>query len=159
VEEGICRKIEEAVEGVEGIKQYSTYADENTGTAIIEVQEDYDLDELLDEVRSKVDAISTFPVDAEKPIIREMLIRNEVVILGLSGDMSERQLKEWAERIKEGIQQLPEVSQVQIFGTRDYEIAIEVSEERLREYGLTFAHVSDAVRRSNLNLAGGTLRT
>jgi len=159
VEEGISRKIEEAVEAVEGIKQVTTNSGENVGNALIEVREDYDVDEVLDQVRSKVDAISTFPVDAEKPIITEMLIRNEVAILGLSGTMPERRLKEWAETIKEEIQQLPDVSQVQIFGTRDYEIAVEVSEERLREYGLTFAQVAAAVRRGNLNLAGGTIRT
>ncbi|MGW8323569.1 MAG: efflux RND transporter permease subunit, partial [Thermodesulfobacteriota bacterium] len=159
VEEGICRKIEEAIEGVDGVKEYTTVSSENQGTAVIEVKEDYDVDEVLDQVRSRIDAISTFPVDAEKPIISEMLIRNEVVVLALSGSMSERRLKEWAEEVKDGIQQLPEVSQVLVFGTRDYEINIEVSEERLREYGLSFAHVSDAVRKSNLNLAGGTLRT
>ena len=159
VEEGICRKIEEAIEGVEGIKQVTTYSSENAGTAFIEVKENYDVDEVLDQVRSKVDAISTFPVDAEKPIINEMMIRDEVVIMGLSGAMTERRLKEWAEEVKDGIQQLPDVSQVYVFGTRDYEISIEVSEERLREYGLTFDQVTNAVRSSNLNLAGGTLRT
>ena len=81
-----------------------------------------------------------------------------VVLLYLSGNMSERRIKEWAEKIKDQIQQLPEVSQVGIFGARQYEIGIEVSEKRLREYGLTFDAVAAAVRRSNLNLAGGTIR-
>ena len=159
VEEGICRKIEEAVESIEGIKEYTTSSRENVGSAFLEVHEDYELDDVLEQVRSQVDSIPTFPVDAEKPIIREMLLRSEVVILGLSGQMSERRLKEWAENIKDEIQQLPEVSQVEIYGMREYEIAIEVSEERLREYGLTFAQVTAAVRQSNLNLAGGTIRT
>ncbi len=159
VEEGICRKIEEAVESIEGIKEYTTSSREDVGSAFLEVHEDYELDDVLEQVRSQIDSISTFPVDAEKPIIREMLLRSEVVILGLSGNMSERRLKEWAENIKDEIQQLPEVSQVEIYGMREYEIAIEVSEERLREYGLTFAQVAAAVRQSNLNLAGGTIRT
>jgi len=159
VEEGISRKIEEALEGLEGIKQLDTRSSENVGTATIEVLENYDVNEVLDRVRSKVDSISTFPVDAERPIITELLLRDTVMFLSLSGEMSERRLKEWAERTKDELQQLPEVSQVEIFGARDYEIAIEVSEERLREYGLTFAEVASAVRRSNLNLAGGTLRT
>ena len=159
VEEGICRKIEEAIESIEGIKEYTTSSRENVGSAFLEVHEDYELDDVLEQVRSQVDSISTFPVDAEKPIIREMLLRSEVVILGLSGQMSERGLKEWAETIKDEIQQLPEVSQVGIYGMREYEIAIEVSEERLREYGLTFSQVAAAVRQSNLNLAGGTIRT
>jgi len=92
-------------------------------------------------------------------VISELTLKEAVVLLYLSGDMSERRLKEWSEGIKDEIQHLPEISQVQIFGSREYEIGIEVSEERLREYGLTFAQVTNAVRRSNLNLAGGTIRT
>jgi len=159
VEEGISRKIEEALEGLEGIKQYTTQSRENEGIATIEVLENYDINGVLDRVRSKMDAISTFPKHAEEPVITEIIFKDPVMLLYLSGDMSERRIKEWAERIKDEIQQIPEISQVMVFGVRDYEIAIEVSEERLREYGLTFTRVVEAVRRSNLNLAGGTIRT
>jgi len=159
VEEGISRKIEEAIEGVEGIKLYTTESRENQGSANIEVKEDYDVNAVLDDVRTKINAISTFPVDAEKPVIYELTLKDPVIMLYLSGNMSERRLKEWSEQLKDEIQQLPPVSQVGIFGTREYEIGIEVSEQRLREYGLSFDQVSDAVRRSNLNLAGGTIRT
>lgn len=159
VEEGICRKIEEAIEGLEGVKEYTTYSGENLGRATIEVKEGYDMSVVLARVRSRIDAISTFPVDAEKPIITDLLIKHAVMLLYLSGDMSERRLKEWAGQIKDELQQIPDISQVEIFGVRDYEISIEVSEERLREYGLTLARVAEVVRRSNLNLAGGTIRT
>lgn len=159
VEEGICQKIEEAIEGMEGIKQYTTRSSENAGTANIEVKENYDVSDVLDSVRTKVNAISTFPVDAEKPVISEFMLNDPVMLLYLSGDMSERRIKEWSERIKDEIQQLREVSKVEIFGARGYEINIEVSEERLREYGLTFNMIVDAIRHSSLNLAGGTIRT
>ncbi len=159
IEEGISQKLEEALESIEGIKLVTTYSSENTGTALIEIHKDYDVDRVLDRIRTKVDAISTFPVDAEKPIITELLLKDPVVLLYLSGNMTERRLKEYAERLKDELQELDGVSQVDIFGSREYEIAVEVSEERLREYGLTFSAVSDAIRRSNINLAGGTLRT
>lgn len=159
VEEGISRKIEEVLESVEGIKLYTTNSSENVGTALIEVKENYDVDDVRERVKTNVDAISTFPVDAEKPVIKELILKDVVMLLYLSGDMDERRIKEWSEKIKDDIQQLPKVSQVDIFGSREYEISIEVSEERLREYGLTFSAVADAVRRSNLNLAGGTIRT
>jgi multidrug efflux pump subunit AcrB len=107
VEEGISRKIEEAIEGLQGIKQYTTQSSEGLGTANIEVREDYDVDEVLDRVRTKVNAISTFPVDAEKPVISELLLKDVVTLLYLSGDMSERRIKEWSEQIKDEIQQLP----------------------------------------------------
>lgn len=159
VEEGISRKIEEAIEGLEGVKQYTTKSSEGLGTANIEVREDYDVDEVLDRVRTKVNAISTFPVDAEKPVISELLLKDVVTLLYLSGDISERRIKEWSEKVKDEIQQLPDISQVEIFGARDYEIAIEVSEERLRQYGISLAEVANAVRRGSQNLAGGTIRT
>ncbi len=159
VEEGISRKIEEAIEDVEGIKLYTTKSHENIGTTLIEVKEDYDAKDVLDKVRTKIDAISTFPIDAEKPIISELSVKDPVLLLYLSGNMSERRIKEWSERIKDELQQLPEVSQVAIFGAREYEINIEVSEKRLREYGLRFSDVANAVRKSNLSLAGGTIRT
>jgi len=159
VEEGINRKIEEAIESIEGIKLYTTYSSENVGTSIIEVKEGYDVRVVLDKVRTEVDAISTFPVDAEEPVINDLTLKDPVVMLYISGNMSEKRIKEWSERIKDEIQQLPEISQVAIFGDRDYEIGIEVSEKRLREYGLSFDDVANAVRRSSLNLGGGTIRT
>ena len=159
IEEGISQKIEEALEGLEGIKQYTTKSSENIGTASIEVKKNYDISDVLDSVRSKVNAISTFPVDAEKPVITELMLKDPVLLLYLSGDMSERRIKEWSEKTKDEIQQLPQVSHVEIFGARGYEIGIEVSEQRLREYGLTFDMIVNAVRSSSLNLAGGTIRT
>jgi multidrug efflux pump subunit AcrB len=159
VEEGISQKIEEAIEGLEGIKQVTTKSNENSGSVNIEVKQNYEVNEVLDRVRSQVDAISNFPVDAEKPIISELLLNDPVLLLYLAGDMSERRLKEWAEIVKDELQQIDVISKVEIFGARNYEIGIEVSEQRLREYRLTFNMVTEAVRRSNLNLAGGTIRT
>ena len=159
VEEGISRKIEEALEGLEGVKQYTSHSSENVGTTIIEVKEDYDVSDVLERVRSKVNAISSFPVDAEKPVITELMLKDPVMLLYFSAEMSERRIKEWSEIIKDEMQQLPEVSKVGIFGARDYEINIEISEERLCKFGLTFNMVVDAIRRSSLNLSGGTIRT
>jgi multidrug efflux pump subunit AcrB len=159
VEEGISRKIEEAVDGIEGIKRYRTASAEGLSTTIIEVYENYDMDVAYQDVRNAVDSISTFPVDAEKPILQELKINEEILNLTLWGDQPERVLKEFAEQLKDEIQALSEVSKVSISGTRDYEIAIEVSEEKLREYGLSFDEVSNFVQRGSLNLFGGTVRT
>ncbi len=160
VEEGICRKIEEAIEGIDGIKEINTMSREHVGVAQIEVHEDYDLNAVKERVRNVVEAISTFPVDAEKPVLEEVLFRDEVMMISLGAEeMDERQLKEWAEQIKEEIRSLPEVSQVQVLGVRDYEIAIEVSEEQLRQYGLSFNQVAQIVRGNSINLSGGTMRT
>ncbi|RUM35675.1 MAG: AcrB/AcrD/AcrF family protein, partial [Desulfobulbus sp.] len=159
VEEGIVLKIEEALEGIEGIKQYTTKSSENVGSATVEVQDGYDVAEVLDDVKSKIDAISTFPVDAEKPVVREILLKDSVMLLALSGDLSEKQLKISAEQIRDEVRLLPGISQVELFGSRDYEISIEVSEEQLRRYGITFDQVARAIRQSSINLHGGTIRT
>jgi multidrug efflux pump subunit AcrB len=159
VEEGVNRRIEEALEGLEGLKLVETTAYENLSITRLEVKKSYDTDKVMDEVRTKINAISTFPPIAEKPSIEELSVIEPVMMLYLSADMPERRIKEWAEQIKEEIQQLAPVSKVSIFGARDYEIAIEVSEERMRQYGLTFDQVTAAVRCGNLNLGGGIIRT
>ena len=160
VEEGICLKIEEAIEGIEGIKRYHTLSLENVGVAQIECAEGYDIDELKERVRNAVDTISTFPPDTERPIIEKSVIHIHVLFVALAGeDIGERELKEQAERIKEELRALPEISQAQVLGTREYEISIEVSEERLREYGITFGQVATLVRANCLNLPGGVMRT
>ncbi|MCP4641735.1 MAG: efflux RND transporter permease subunit [bacterium] len=158
IEEGICRKIEEGIDSIVGIKRYTTLSSENVGHAIIEVKENSDVTDVKDRVRNAVDSISNFPVDAERPIIEEILFRSEVMFLTLWGDLSDRTLKEWGERLKDELQLLPEVSQVGLFGARQYEIAVELSEDRMREYGLTFSNVANAIRASSLNSPGGTIR-
>ena len=160
VEEGICRKIEEAIGGLEGIKRYHTIADENVGFAQIEVDDHYEMEDVKERVRNAVESISTFPPDAERVLTQEIVFRINVTLLALaSDDMSERELKEYAETVKEEIRAIPGISQVVVLGERDYEIAIEVSETRLREYGLTFDQVALIVRANCLNVPGGIMRT
>ncbi|WP_028583615.1 efflux RND transporter permease subunit [Desulfogranum mediterraneum] len=159
VEEGVSIKLEEALESVEGIKQFTTRSSENIASASLEVEDGYDITKVLNEVKSKVDAISTLPVDAEQPVITEVVMRESVTMLALSGELSEKQLKRWAEEVKDEVKLLPGISQVEVFGSREFEISIEVSEEKLQQYGLTFAQLSQAIRQSSLNLHGGTIRT
>ncbi len=159
VEEGISRKLEEAVEGLEGIKRFSSTSVENQAALIVEVYEDYDLKAVKDRVETAINGIPNLPRDAEKPIVNEITIRGEVVVLSISGPPTERGMKEWAEDLKDEILELPGITQVDIQGTRPYEIAVEVEEDRLREYGMTLDDVAAAVQRNNTNLPAGTLRT
>ncbi|WFB34781.1 efflux RND transporter permease subunit [Kiritimatiellota bacterium B12222] len=159
VEEGILRKIEDVLQGESGIKELQTIANENVGTAVITVEESADTQKVLDRVTSKINSISTFPVDAENPVITELLLKDPVMILSLSGDMSERRLKEWAEKVKEDLLQVEAITIVEIFGAREYEISIEVSEERLREHQLSLNQVVQQIRAHNLNVPGGLIRS
>jgi len=158
VEEGVLRKIEDALQGESGIKELTTLAKENVGSAIVTVEEGVDTQKVLDRVRSKISAISTFPADTENPVVTELILEDPVVILSVSGDMSEARMKEWAERVKQDLLHEDAISVVEIFGARDYEISIEVSEARLREYRLTLDEVVRIVRAHNLNVPGGVVR-
>lgn len=159
VEEGIILKIEDALEPVQGIKRLITTSSENLGTAIVQANTGQDIQVLKDRVTDRVNAIQNFPDDAERPSISELIIRRDTIFLAISGDIPERQLKELANEVKDEMLQLPNVSDVEIRGTRPYEISIEVSEETLRRYGLTFQVVADIVSRSSIDLPGGRIRS
>jgi len=159
VEEGVCVRVEEAIDAIEGIKRIRSQAMEGVGVVTAELEEDADDQEVLDDIKAAVDRIETFPAETEKPIVALAETRRRVITLVLSGDVSERTLKEYAERVRDELTNLPDISQVQIAGMRNYEISIEVSEDALRRYNLSFSQVADAVRRSSLDLPGGSVKT
>ena len=159
VEEAICVRIEEAVQGLEGIKEVSSTASENVGTVNIEVQQGFDIRKLLDDVKARVDAIDTFPDEAEEPSSREIVISREVIYVAVSGHTDEQSLKIVGEQVRDEISALPGVTQVALIGARPYEIAVEVAETAMRQFGLTFNEVATAVRRSSLDLPGGSIRS
>ncbi len=159
VEEGILLQIEENLTGVEGIKQIKSVAKEGVGTVSAELYPSEDPDLKLQEIKSEVDRIITFPEDAEKPVITKLLNRYEVMSVVVYGDASDRALREQAEGIREELLSTPEITQVDLSGVRPYEISIEVREENLRRYNLTLEQVAQRVRQASLDLPGGTIKT
>ena len=159
VEEAIIRRIEERVAGLSGIKRIDSTARESLGTVTIEVMKDWPLKKLLDEVKSEVDSITTFPNEAERPIVREVTRRNRVISLAVYGDASESTIKNLAETIKNEIINLPSITQADLSGIKTGEIHMEISEETLRRYGLTLGKVADAVRKGSLDLPAGRVKT
>ena len=158
VEEAVCVRIEEAIQGVDGIKQIISTASEGMGSVMVEIELGADVRQVLDDIKNQVDAIDTFPEQTEKPIIREMIAREQVIDLAVSGAADEHALKATADRIRNELSLLPAISLVEIASARPYEISIEVSEAALRRHGLTFDDVAGAVRRSSLDLPGGSVR-
>ena len=159
VEEAVTIRIEEAIQGLDGIKQIQSTAAEGMGTVIVELELGADARKVVDEVKSSVDAITTFPVETEKPIIRELTSRMQVADIAVSGDVDPFTLKATAERVRDELTAIPGITQVDIVSAPPYEISIEVSEVALRRHGLTFDQIADAVRRSSLDLPGGSVRT
>lgn len=161
IEEGICIKIEEQIKGIEGISKIMSRASEGRGsvTAELDVDSDDEVQEILDEVKTEVDRIDTFPEDAEKPVIIELVMREPVINVAVYGDVSERKLRQVAEKIRDDLTDAETISLADLLGVRDYEMSIEVSEENLRRYGLTFDGVTEAIRTASLDLPGGVIKT
>ncbi|MDP2560055.1 efflux RND transporter permease subunit [Psychrobium sp. 1_MG-2023] len=158
IEEGINIKIEEAIKEVEGIKEVTTIAAEGAGRVQIEVETSYDADKVLDEVKLLIDAISTFPQSIEKPNIYRVKPQENILYVSVYGDLALHEMKELAKDIREEITNLPGVTRADVIGVPQYEIAIEVTEFKLQEYGLTFAQVAQAVQRSSIDLPGGSIK-
>ena len=159
VEEGVVIKIENAIQDINGIKRIRSTAREGFGQVSIEVDIDADFNEVLSEVKTRVDAISTFPGLTEKPVITKVEPENPVVMIAIHGDLDAFARKAIAQEVRDELMQLPEVNQVQYLGDRPYEISIEVSEQTLRKYGLTMSEISQAVKNSSVDLPGGTIKS
>ena len=159
VEQAVCVRLEEAIQGLEGIEQITSTASQGMGSVLVELELGADARQVLDDIKGRVDAIDTFPEETEKPIIRELINRNQVIDLAVSGPVDEFALKAVAERIRAELTAIPEIFHVEITSARPYEISIEVSELALRRHGLTFDEVARAVRRSSLDLPGGSVRS
>jgi multidrug efflux pump subunit AcrB len=159
VEEGVCVRIEEAIEGISGIDEIRSTAMEGVCVVTVELLTGTDVGQAMDDAKTRVDAIDTLPEETERPIVSEVVMRRSVIDLALSGPAGERTLKEVGQRLRDQLAALPEITQVTLSGTRPYEISIEVSEESLRRFGLSFDQVAQAVRRSSLDLPGGSVKT
>jgi len=159
VEEGILVKVEEAIQDIEGIKEIVSTARRGSGTVQIEVMTEYDVQDVMNQIKNRVDAIATFPDNTEKPVVSRTTFEQQVVIVTVYGDVPERTLKEYAKQVRNQIVTLPGVTRAQILGSRPYEISIEVSEYTLQAYDLTLAEVAGAIRRGSLDLPAGTIRS
>ena len=160
IEEGIVLKIEEKVKSVEGVRKIISQAQEGVGTVILELKEGVDdTQKVVDQVKTLVDTIDTFPEEAETPMIQEVTIKEEAIAIAVYGDVSELALRQAAEKVREDLLNFDHISQVNLAGVREYEISIEVSEENLRRYGLTFDQVASAVKTGSLDLPGGAIKT
>ncbi len=159
VEEGISVKIEEAVQDVEGIEKITSYSSESSGRVRIDVDSDYDPKDVLTEVKNRVDAISTFPPDADNPVVSLAQYTREVITVAISGPLSELEIRQQAERVRDDLLRIPGITQVSLDGVRQYEMAIEVSDTVLKQYQITLQQIADAISRSSLDVSAGALRT
>ncbi len=160
VEEGITRRVEEAVLGIDGVKRVTSTASEGVGVVTVETNDFADRQLVKDDIESAVDRLSDFPpANAEKPVVVAPKPTGGVVKLAVVGEVGELALRRAAEELERDLLTEPGVSLVDIEGARDYEISIEVSENSLRRFGLSFDEVAQSVRASSLDLAGGSINS
>ncbi|QDU97056.1 efflux RND transporter permease subunit [Lignipirellula cremea] len=177
VEQGICQKLEESVRAIDGIKKQTAVAREGSGFIILEIDPSVpDVDKILNEVRSEVERIPNFPPElAEDPSIQQVTFRSSAIKVGLLGPSTplpddparrkeairnrEWELRAEAERLREGLLALDHVSQAEIASPKAFQIDIEISEDDLRKYGLGLSDIARLVRRENIEMPGGNLRS
>ena len=159
VEKGIIILIEEAVEDVDGITTVRSVAREGSGSVTLEVAESYDINEVLNDVKTRVDGIINFPIDAEPASVSRTLIRNDALRIEVYGDINPVSQKELAQQIRDELLELDNVTSVRLAGDRPYEIGIEVSENTLLKYGLSLDQIAQRIRMSSLDLPAGSIDT
>lgn len=160
VEQAICTPIEEAVRGIRGVRDITSSAIENFGTVWLALQKGVeDPDRVLKEVKDRVDQLQNLPAEAEAPVVRETLLRAEVIQIAVYGDAPENTLRNFAREIKDDLLTLKEISQVVIVGTREPEVVIEVSEEAARAHNLSLPQITAIIKKSSLDLPAGIIRT
>ncbi|MFT6881657.1 MAG: multidrug efflux pump subunit AcrB [Marinoscillum sp.] len=159
MEEGVTTKIEEALKSTSGIDEITSTSSENSASISILTLDNFDIDEVYTEVKNAVDGISSFPAGAEKPIIFKQRQRSTAQWMGLTGDVSLKTLKQYAEAIEDDLMATGVISQISISGFPPLEVSIEVSEDVLRRYNLTFDQVVAAVRQNNRDVSAGSVKS
>ena len=159
VEKGVLLAVEEAVRGITGIKEITSTASEGIGSVTADLHYDVDKNKVTSEIKNTVDRISSFPLDAERPEVRLMTTRKEVLHLVLYGDLEEKSLRSLIESVREDLLKEKNITQVELEGIRSLEISIEVSKVKLRAFGLTIQAVAQAVEKTAVDMPGGSVKT
>lgn len=159
VEQSILIPIETSLEGLNGIERINSDARRGRGRVWVDVEEGVNLRELLEEIKSRIDGITTFPSETELPEVRipDSSHWHEVISLAITGDLDDSELRRVAQRVQDDLTEIDGISRVRLEGARDYEIAIEADQKKLNAFNLGFRDITDAIRRSSLDMPAGTI--
>ncbi len=159
IEEAICIKIEERLQGLEGVKRITSTSSENVGSVRIELLQGENINDMLDRVKAEVDAIDSFPENVEKPICRKIVGSNPVISVAVHGDLDDNILNKLTEDIKDEIDALPEITFSTIVADLETEIAIDIDEASLRKYDLSFQQIAQSIQQWSINMPSGSIKT
>lgn len=158
IEESICIRIEEQLAGIDGVKRMTSTSDEGMGSISVEVMFGEDLNEIKDEVKTQIDAITSFPDGAEKPIVRSFEGSPEVITVAVHGKVDEESLLNIAQKVRDEINDLPGITKIHL-SSKPREISIEISENTLQKYGLSIDQIANRIRMSSMDIPGGSVET
>ena len=159
VEEAICQRVEDVVDGIENLFEKRCEAREGLAIATLQMREGGKIERFLDDVKTEVEAIDTFPEDAETPVIRQLGRTDLVATVAVTGPMAPPDLKAFAERIKDEVLLIDGVSKVTVEGFSEHQIRIEIPAMTLRQYGLGVAGIADIITSQSVDLPTGTIET
>jgi hydrophobic/amphiphilic exporter-1 (mainly G- bacteria), HAE1 family len=159
IEEAICQRVEDAIDGVKFVKELRADAREGVGIVTVEMDETGEFSTFKDDVESAVVAIDDFPADAVDPVITQLNTTELVLALLVSGAMPATDLKAYCEDMKDRLQRLDEVSLVEIYGFSDHQLRIELSADALRRYNLSVSDVAGIVGRQSVDLPAGSIQS
>lgn len=159
VEQGILLSIEDEVRSLDGVKEIKSSAVEGSGTVLVEVMKGFNSQKLLQDVKNRVDSITSFPEDAERPIVSLSDTRQQVISVILYGQLDETVLRALGERVRDELLLEEDITLVELSGIKPLEIGIEIPKEKLREYGLTLDQAADIIGKTALELPGGGIKT
>lgn len=157
VEEAVCQRVEDAIDGVENVKEVRSEAQEGVAVVTVEMRDGADIAVFQDDIESEVEAITEFPADVEDPVITQIGRTEAVMVVLVSGPLPTGDLKVYCEDLKDRLQQVPQVSLVKLEGFSDRQLRVELSDEALRRYGLTAADVARVIARQGIDLPAGSL--
>jgi len=159
VEETICQRVEDAIDGIRFVKEIRAEAQEGVATVTAEMEDQGDFQTFLNDIRTEVEAIDDMPTEVEDPIFTQLGTTDPVVSIVVSGSMEPADLKAYCEDLKDRLQQLPEISLVDLIGFSDHQLSIELSAEALMRYDLSASDVAQIIARQNVNLPAGILES
>lgn len=159
VEESVCQRVEDALDGITGMEEVVSEAREGRGRIVAEMVEGGDYRQFIEDIRTEVEAIDDFPEEAEDPVIKELNRTDAVVAIAVTGPMSASHLKMYCEKLKDRLLRYDKISVVEVEGFSDHQIRIEIPAATLMQFGLSLSDITDAIRRQSIDLPAGNIRT
>lgn len=159
VEDSVVVRIEEAIQDIVGIKKITSASREGVGVVTLELEDSASPRDILADVKSRVDAINTFPTEAERPVISLVQRKVDVISVAVSGPQSEKEIRLMAQRVRDDLLAINGITQVELDSVRPYEITLEFKSSVLRQYGITLEQVAQTISNSSIDISGGSIKS